>query len=104
MADVMDGLNAGVVTLGNVEVQMAPWPLPVTYFEHSPSFSHLSGVIGVTLTVASVVPAGGDKTRTIASVVTTLKCSIQAAAALRDALNGALLLAHPVEKPEGQAN
>lgn len=103
MTEIIDGLNAGVIVLGGEEVQMSPLPLLITYFEHAPSFSHLNGIIGVSLTVGSVVPAGSSQTRTVASVVTTLKCNIPAAMALRDALNGALLLAQPAgntdEKP-----
>ena len=104
MTEIIDGLNAGVIRLGGEDVQMSPIALPITYFEHAPSFSHLNGIIGIALTVGTVVPVGTETTRTIASVVTTLKCNIPAAIALRDAINGALLLAQPVEKPEGKTN
>jgi hypothetical protein len=40
----------------------------------------------------------------VASVAAHLKCNIPAAKALRDALDRALLLARPVENPEGKAN
>jgi hypothetical protein len=104
MADVMDGLNAGVMRLGNLDIQLSPLPLSITYFENAPSFSYLNGIIGVALSVATVVPDGANNTREIASIVSTLKCNIPAAIALRDAINGALLLAQPVEKSEGPAN
>lgn len=104
MTEIIDGLNAGICQWGGVEIQMSPVGIPVTYFEHAASFSHLNGVIGITLTVTGVVPAGGDKTKTVAGVATFLKCNIPAAMSLRDAINGALLLAQPVEKPDGPAN
>jgi hypothetical protein len=104
MSEIIDGLNAGTIHLGAEDVQMSPIALPITYFEHVPSFSHLNGIVGVCLVVGGVVPSGPDTAITIASVVTNLKCNIPAAIALRDALNGALLLAQPVEKPEGPAN
>jgi hypothetical protein len=104
MTEVIDGLDAGVLNWGDVKIQISPVGIPITYFEHTPSFSHLNGIIGITLAVTGVVPAADDKTRTVAGVVTFLKCNIPAAIALRDAINGALLLAQPVEKPEGPAN
>jgi len=104
MTEIIDGLNAGVIRLGNLDIQLSPVPLSITYFEHAPSFSYLNGIVGVALSVATVVPNGASKTREIASIVTTLKCNIPAAIALRDAINGALLLAEPAEKPEGKSN
>lgn len=104
MTETIEGLNAGVLRLGDTDIQMSPVPLPITYFEHAPSFSYLNGIVGVALTVGSVVPDGGTKTRTVAAVAAHLKCNIAGAIALRDALNGALLMAQPVEKPDGPAN
>lgn len=100
MTEIIDGLNAGVLKIGGVDVQMSPVGLPITYFEHAPSFSHLNGIISIALTVGSVVPGGGEKVLTIAGVVTTLKCNIPAAIALRDAINSALLLAQPAQEGE----
>ena len=105
MTEIVDGMNAGILMWGDADIQMSPFGIPVTYFEHTPSFSHLNGVIGVTLAVTGVVPAGKEQTRTVAGVVAFLKCNIPAAMALRDALNGALLLAQPTPESEsGKAN
>jgi hypothetical protein len=64
----------------------------------------LNGVIGITLTVTGNVPLADGSVATCAAVVAHLKCNIPAALSLRDALNQALLLAQPVENPEGKAN
>jgi hypothetical protein len=76
---------------------------PFIYFEEAPALGHVNGLIRVTLTAERVllnkgVPVGEQ-------VVTGyLRTNIQGARALIDALNSALLMAIPVEKPEGPAN
>ena len=94
----------GSIKWGTTDVALSPAPLPVVYFDGAPGLSHLNGVIGITLTVTGNVPLADGSVATCAAVVTHLKCNIPAALSLRDALNQALLLAAPVENPEGKAN
>lgn len=93
----------GVLRIGGQDVVMSQTPLNVVYFDGVPGLSFLNGVVGVTLVVTGNVP-NGETVINCASVVAHLKCNIPAAIALRDAINSALLLAQPVEKPEGPAN
>ena len=79
-------------------------PLPVVYFDHAPGLSHSNGIIGITLTVSGNVPNENGGVDSVASVVAHLKCNIPAAKTLRDAIDRALLLATPVDNPEGKAN
>jgi hypothetical protein len=85
-------------------IPLSALPMPVIYFDASPSVSYLPGVVGITLTVTGNVPLGGDTIAMCAAVVAHLKCNIPAAIALKGAIDSALLLANPVEKPEGKAN
>lgn len=85
-------------------VGLSPIPLPIVYFDNAPSLSHMNGIIGVTLSVTGNVPVADGSIEVVASVVAHLKCNVAAATALRDAINSALLLAQPVENPEGKAN
>lgn len=90
--------------IGTEDVVFSPLPLPVVYFDNAPSLSHLNGVIGITLSVSGNVPSPGEGVSLVASVVAHLKCSIPAALALKSAIESALLLAQPVEKPNGPSN
>jgi hypothetical protein len=102
---VTDSTNPhGTIQIGGEIVSLSPTSLPVVYFDSAPSFSHLSGIIGVTLTVTGNVPVVDGNVAACASVVAHLKCNIHEAMALRAALDGALLLAQPVENPGGKAN
>lgn len=94
----------GAIKLGKDEIALSPFGLPIIYFEHVPSFSHLNGIIGIPLVTGAVVPGADNTVIAVASVVAHLKCNIPAARALRDVIDSALLLAQPVEKPEGPAN
>jgi hypothetical protein len=94
----------GVLKFGDGDIQLSPMPLNVVYFDGAPSISHMNGIIGVTLVVTGNVPLSDKGVANVASVVAHLKCNIPAAMALRDSLSSALLLAQPVEKPEGKAN
>jgi hypothetical protein len=95
----------GIMKLGDEFVALSPTPLNVIYFEEAPSLSHMNGVIGITLAVMSNVPdAANGAVNRCASVVAHLKCNIPAAMALRAALDNALLLAQPVDKPESKAH
>ena len=85
-------------------VALQSTPLPIVYFDNSPCISHLNGIIGITLTVTGGVPTEADGVETAAAVVAYLKCNVFAAITLRDAIDKALLLAQPVEKPEGKAH
>ena len=94
----------GAVVLGNTVVPLGSSPLPVVYFDEAPTFSHMNGVIGITLTAAGNVPDAKGGLVNCVSVAAFLKCNIPAARALRAALDGALLLAQPVKNPEGKSN
>jgi hypothetical protein len=95
----------GTMKLGATIVALSPIPMNIIYFEEAPSLSHMNGIIGITLAVTGNVPdAPNEGIKRCASVVGHLKCNIPAAMALRAALDNALLLAQPVEKPEGKAN
>jgi hypothetical protein len=96
--------KTGKLMWGKEVIVLQPTPLPLVYFDHAPSLSHLNGVIGVTLTVSGNVPTETGGIEMVAAVAAHLKCNVFAARALRDALNAALLLAEPVENPEGPSN
>jgi hypothetical protein len=94
----------GLMPWGTEVIALQGTPLPVLYFDSAPALSHLNGIIGVTLTVTGGVPTETGSVVNVGSVVAYLKCNIPAAIALRGALDQALLLAQPVENPEGKAN
>lgn len=96
--------ETGAVVVGDTVVPFGSSPLPIVYFDEAPSFSHMNGVIGVTLTAAGNVPDAKGGVVNCVSVAAFLKCNIPAAMALRAALDGALLLAQPVENPKGKSN
>jgi hypothetical protein len=103
-APVVAHIGEGRIKWGDATIPLSTLPMPVIYFDASPSLSHLNGIIGITLTVTGNVPIGDERVAMCAAIVAHLKCNIPAAQALRAALDGALLLAQPVEKPEGKAN
>jgi hypothetical protein len=96
--------KTGKLIWGKQVIVLQPTPLPVVYFDHAPTFSYLNGVIGITLTGTGNVPTETGGIEMVAAVVAHVKCNVPAARALRDALNGALLLAEPVENPQGPSN
>jgi len=102
---VVAHLGEGLLDVGGGNlIPISSAPMPVTYFDSAPSLSHMNGIIGITLVVTGNIPVGTEKTTMCASVVAHLKCNIQAAMMLRGALDSALLLAQPVEQPEGKSN
>jgi hypothetical protein len=103
-AIMTDSPAAGAILWSGQKLPLSPLPLPILYFDDAQSLSHLNGIIGVTLTVTGNLPDGEGGVFNCASVAAHLKCNIPAAMALRAALDNALLLAQPVEKPEGKAN
>ena len=103
-APVVAHIGAGSIDWGGTPVPLSQLPLPVIYFDGSPSLSHLNGIIGITLTVTGNVPTADGNILLCAAVVAHLKCNIPAAVALRGALDSALLLAQPVENPQGKSN
>jgi len=94
----------GAIKIRDTEVALSPIPLPIIYFDNAPSLSYLNGIIGITLLASGNVPGPNDTVVNVASVVAHLKCSVATAVALKGAIENALLLAQPVEKPEGPAN
>ena len=76
---------------------------PFIYFEEAPALGYINGLIRVTLSAPDATLISGVVTAK--QVVTAyLRTNVQGALALRDAINAALLLAQPVEKPDGPAN
>jgi len=64
---------------------------PIIYFDGAPNFGNASGIVNVTLAAARHLP-NGDQIDTDVIAVAFLRCSIQAALDLRNALDRALLL------------
>jgi hypothetical protein len=94
----------GMMTFGKEVIALQCTPMPILYFDGAPCLSHLKGVIGITLTVTGGVPTESGGVDSVASIVAYLKCNVPAAISLRHALDQALLLAQPVENPDGKAN
>jgi hypothetical protein len=102
-APVVAHIGEGSLDLGGGNsVLLSNTPMPIVYFESAPSLSHNNGIVGVTLTVTGNVPTSDGKILQVASVVAHLKCNILAA--IRGALDSALLLAQPVENPASKSN
>ena len=91
------------VRIGSDVLRLADERGPIITFETAPTFGHILGLIDISLVVSRSVPGPGQPTRE-AVVVANLRCTQAGAADLRDALNGALLMLQPVEKPDGPAN
>jgi hypothetical protein len=90
--------HAGNMKMGNEVIALSETPVNIIYFEEAPSLSHVNGVIGVTLAVTHNIPDQTSNTvRLCISIAAVLKCNVQAAMALRAALDSALLLAHPIQ-------
>ncbi|WP_298885017.1 hypothetical protein [uncultured Bradyrhizobium sp.] len=96
--------NFGLMQWRETTISLQPNPLPIVYFDGVPTFSHLNGIIGITLTATAHIPNGDGGADMCASTVAFLKCNIPAANNLISALQGALLLASPVDNPQGKAN
>jgi hypothetical protein len=94
----------GMMPWRNDVIALQSTPLPILYFDGAPALSHHNGIIGITLTVTGGVPTDSGGVDSVGSVVAYLKCNVLAAQSLRYALDQALLLAQPVENPEGKAN
>jgi len=86
---------AAKINVGGADVYLSQIPLPVVYFDRAPSVDHTHGVIGITLTTVGYLPNTNGSVVPVASVAAHLKCSMQAAIELRNAINSALLLAQP---------
>jgi hypothetical protein len=102
-APVVAHIGPGSIDMAGVMIPLSQIPLPFIYFDGAPALSHLNGVIGITLVATGTVPTQHGITN-VASVVAHLKCNVPAAMALRAALDSALLLAQPVENPQGKSN
>lgn len=88
--------NAGI-TVGDVE------HAPFIYFEEAPALSHINGLIRITLSAERTLIKSG-KVVSDQVAVGYLRTNVQGARALVHALESAILLAQPVEQPEGPAN
>jgi hypothetical protein len=74
---------------------------PFLYFEEAPAFGCNNGIVNITIAAYRVLPTETGTTNSDLVVVGSLRCNIQAAISLKNALDGALLLA---AKTEGEAN
>jgi hypothetical protein len=68
---------------------------PFLYFEDATAFSHLNGMVRITLEAARIVPTGGGNATFDRVIVAHLRMNVPAARALKAAIEGALLLAAP---------
>jgi hypothetical protein len=75
---------------------------PFIFFEGTPGFGVLNGVINITLTAHRTLVGADGNVSTDQVVVAYLRGSIPAARILRDSIDRALLLAAPTG--EGKAN
>jgi len=73
---------------------------PIVYFEGAPNFGNANGTINVTLAVARYLPEGSQIASDLVAVA-SLRCNVQAATELRNALDRALALA---ANPESYVN
>jgi hypothetical protein len=69
---------------------------PFLYFENAPAFGHMNGVIRITLTASRIIP--GDAASQDHVIIAHLRMSVPAAVSLKNAKDGALLLAAPVSE------
>lgn len=78
---------------------------PIIFFEATPTFGHIAGIIDVCL-IATRASVGADGVSVReAEIVANLRCNAAAATDLRNALDQALLMLAPAEKPDpGKAN
>jgi hypothetical protein len=76
----------------------------IIFFEMTPSFGHIAGIIDVCLATTRAKPGADGSVTREATIVANLRCTAIGARELRDALNGALLMLEPVEKPDGPTN
>ena len=76
---------------------------PIIYFDGVSPFGFYNGIVHLTLGAYKHIPIGHGPDEIRADLVATafLRCNVEAAIALRDALDAALLMAAPVE---GEAN
>jgi hypothetical protein len=76
---------------------------PIIYFDGVSPFGFYNGVVHLTLGAFKHIPIGRGSDEIRADLVATafLRCNVEAAIALRDALDAALLMAAPIE---GEAN
>lgn len=95
---------AGKMKFGDADIVLDDNQGPIIFFELAPSFGHIAGIIDVCLATTRAKPGVDGSVTREATVVANLRCSAIGARELRDALNGALLMLEPVEKPDGPAN
>jgi len=68
---------------------------PILYFEDAPTFGYLHGVVRITVEVGRLYSLSPGDVTADRIVVAHLRMTIQAARALKSAIDGALLLANP---------
>jgi hypothetical protein len=76
---------------------------PFIYFDGAPTFGFNEGVANITLEALRYSHAQG-KIVSDKVIVAHLRMGLPAMLRLKGAIEGALLLAQPVEKPEGKVN
>ena len=83
-----------------VEATAPPMVLPqaeTLFFDAAPVFSHANGIVSVTLTTRRYLPDGKGGVAEQDVVVGFLRCGVQSARSLRQAIDAALLLARPIK-------
>jgi hypothetical protein len=76
---------------------------PFIYFDGAPTFGFKEGIANITLEALRYVHANG-KVISDKVIVAHLRMSLPGMLRLKSAIEGALLLAQPVENPEGKNN
>ena len=76
---------------------------PIIYFDGAPTFGFNEGIANVTLEVVRMKYTNG-KVVSDRVTVAHLRMGLPAMMRLKAAIDGAILIANPVEKPEGKAN
>jgi hypothetical protein len=73
---------------------------PILFFDAAPSFGCVSGIVRVTLVAQRLIPTDGQYPHSDVVIVGHLRMGVEAALSLKNALEGALLLASPpAERP-----
>jgi hypothetical protein len=77
--------------------QSASAAAPFLYFDEASAFGHMNGVVRVTLETSQMIPLPDNRALSERVIVAHLRMSIPAAISLKNALEGALLMAVPTE-------
>jgi hypothetical protein len=96
IAEIIPSVAGDVSAIGSANA-------PFIYFDGAPTFGFNEGIGNITLEALRNIHAGG-KLVSDKVIVAHLRMSLPAMLRLKSAIEGALLLAQPVENPEGKSN